>query len=350
MDGLRAVAIIGIVIYLMYPRALPGGFLGVNVFFVLSGYLITVNQLAKTRSGEFSLGTYYKKRILRIYPELVLTLLTTCFFSKFLAPENLYGVRKEVLSVLLGYNNWWQISRKASYFTSNISSPLMQMWFIALELQFYLVFPLTLLLAGRGRLAARAGWVLAILAALSLLLSQILYQPHSDPTRVYFGTDTHAYALLIGSALGYLQMDSPQPADAGDRRLSTLRFCIELIVLVVLYRFTWGQEDIAYHLALPLSAVLAADMVYLCSCGTLPVGRWMDNPVLSLIGRYSYEIYLSMYPVIFFVRRSPVAAYPVAEGLLIVLLIAASSWWLHEVGSFFNRLAGKGIRSDKHTS
>lgn len=179
LDGLRAVAIIGVVLYHMFPYIATGGFLGVSLFFVLSGYLMAVISRTAWRHGKFHLISFYQKRILRIYPPLILMLCATAFFLLLLAPFSLRGIRSEILSILSGGNNWWQIAQNASYFTKITStSPLTHIWSLAIEMQYYLIWSFLFLLCmvvkhKKGILGAVL--LLAVLTLCSTLEMVLLY-------------------------------------------------------------------------------------------------------------------------------------------------------------------------------
>ncbi len=167
MDGLRAASILGILLYHMFPDAVRGGYLGVNLFFVLSGFLLARSSLAQEARGGFSAGDFYQRRVRRIYPALLWTLGLTLLSVRLLLPAALSGLRGETASVLFGYQNWRLILRSQDYFTRvTASSPLTHLWFLAVLLQFYLVWPL---IFGAYRLEKREGDARATTALLFAL-------------------------------------------------------------------------------------------------------------------------------------------------------------------------------------
>ena len=136
LDGLRTLAIVGVTLFHMFPEAVPGGYMGVSLFFVLSGYLLAYTCSRQLAQGSFSMAGYFWRRIKRIYPSLLLVLLVSTGAYYLLIPDVVAAVRPEVVSVLLGYNNWWQIAQNADYFTRLINtSPFTHLWFMGIELQ-----------------------------------------------------------------------------------------------------------------------------------------------------------------------------------------------------------------------
>lgn len=207
LNGLRGIAVIGVIGYHLIPHILPGGFLGVNLFFVLSGYLIAITSIRTQTQSDFRIGKFYWKRIVRIYPALILSVCTTLFMAQFFAPDILQGVRHEVLNIFIASNNWWQITQNASYFTRITgTSPFTHLWSLAIEMQFYILWPILFLgymVLNRYKRGGVGLFIVLIFVSLIAMLIQI--QSEGDLSRVYYGTDTRIFALLIGGLLGLCQ-------------------------------------------------------------------------------------------------------------------------------------------------
>ncbi len=203
LDGLRAIAVLAVVVYHADLGWLPGGFLGVDVFFVISGFLITTLLLAeRERLGRIRLRAFWMRRARRLLPALFLVLAATLTLAVVLAPDEVARLRGDTLAALGYITNWYLIVRQQSYFEAmGRPSPLLHLWSLAVEEQFYVVWPLVL--AAGLLLVRRRGMLVASLAGAigSALLMGWLYQPGVDPSRVYYGTDTHATGLLLGAAL-----------------------------------------------------------------------------------------------------------------------------------------------------
>jgi len=203
LDGLRAVAVLAVLIYHADLGVLSGGFLGVDVFFVISGFLITTLLLAeRDRLGRIRLREFWLRRARRLLPALFLVLAGTIVMALVLAPGEVARVRGDTLAALAYVTNWYLILRQQSYFEAiGRPSPLLHLWSLAVEEQFYVLWPL-LLTAGLLIARRRGMLVLTVLgAAGSAILMAALYVPGVDPSRVYYGTDTHAVGLLVGAAL-----------------------------------------------------------------------------------------------------------------------------------------------------
>src|SRR5271170_1619848 len=201
LDGLRALAVIAVITYHVGFAWAPGGLLGVGVFFTLSGYLITDLLLAAHRDGRLRLGRFWLARARRLLPALYVMLVVVVLWVQVGPHEGMFGLQGPVESAVLYANNWWQIAQHLSYFARfGPPSPLSHLWSLAVEEQFYLVWPFVLLLgvklirerqrpvAIRPRLAG-ATLILALMSAVEMAA---LYHPSFDNSRLYYGTDTRA--------------------------------------------------------------------------------------------------------------------------------------------------------------
>ena len=312
LDGLRAIAITAIILYHIFPNRMRGGYLGVSLFFVLSGYLLSVTCLREDELRMFSVSRFYRKRIRRIYPALIVVLGATLILLWRFYPASLRGLRGEVLSILLGYNNWRQIALNMSYFSRIAnSSPFTHLWSTAIELQYYLIWPLLFFVASRleKRQKGLGAVVLFVLAMASITEMGAIYLPGGDPSRVYFGSDTRVHALLLGSALGLLRLDESE--DGVPERSGWLLFGLCVPLITVLFLMVDGEEPAAYEGLIAASALAFTLLVGLVADPKLPFGRWLEFKPLKWLGQISYELYLVMYPTIYFIERW----HPVDSGM-----------------------------------
>ena len=290
LDGLRALAILGVTLFHMLPGVMPGGYFGVVLFFVLTGFLMTVSA----RKKKFSFISYFLARIKRIYPALILVVLSTLGVYFFLAPNALNGIRMEVLSIFGGFNNWWQITQNMDYFTRIANaSPFSHLWFLSIEMQFYLLFPFLFLIFRKVRKQKGRSFTFLFVCILSLVLAMIMplgYLLGFDITRLYYGTDTRIFSLFAGMALGWLYTSSFK------KKLSAIPILVMMALFIGVYFTLDGQNPIVYLFMMALVTVLSMVLVYYVS---IKGKSFLDFPVLTWIGKHSYELYLWQYPVLF---------------------------------------------------
>lgn len=215
LDGIRAIAVIMVLVYHLKLALFKSGFLGVTVFFVLSGYLITGILISEVEEeGTIDLKNFWLRRIRRLVPAVMSMAVVIIFVSAVVNRIIFTKGCKDFLASVLGFNNWWQIFNKISYFeAAGVPSPFTHCWSLAIETQFYLIYPLILLgiyklVKGRGEGRANRGLLFAgvtlLLALISVILMIVLFDPQQDASRVYYGTDTRAFSLLFGALLAIL--------------------------------------------------------------------------------------------------------------------------------------------------
>ena len=338
LDGVRALAVLAVLAFHESLPWIPGGFLGVDVFFVLSGYLIT--DLLATRfrrEGNIGLPGFYLRRARRLLPALALMLLTVTAAVSVLEPGQRGGLRPALLGAVTYTSNWWQAFAHQSYFTLYGPPPAFEhLWSLAVEEQFYLIWPLLLtgILVIVRRPVARAAfaWAGALASALAMLIS---YAPGSDPSLVYYGTDTHASALMIGAALALTWPLAKVAAAGGRVRLSLdIAGAAGLVILAWAAWHLSGGNPVVYPYGLVLAA-LASGALILAAAATGRIGIMLSAKPLRWLGIRSYGIYLWHWPVIAITAGiAPRAATSAPARLIDAALpigLAAASWhWLEE--------------------
>jgi len=335
IDGLRAVAVIAVMLYHLGFDWIPGGFLGVDLFFVISGYVITRLLLDSIqRSGGLDLKAFYIARVRRLLPPLLFMIILTTIFVGAWAPDTMRRFLADTPFAIFGGMNWWLVFRETDYFESIGRPPLLQhTWSLGVEAQFYLVWPLILLLVlkyfGKNKIPG-AALIIAAFSGISLLLVSLQIDAANDSqvSHVYFGTDTHSIGLFLGAALAVKWI----PQNLNETVSKKAQDFIDgigvfgLLGIIAAFLFVQESDPTLYKIAFPLAGIFGCAIL---TSIVHPASRFA--PILSSkpfvwIGERSYAIYLWHW-VVFQVTRpnfdldgSPWALY--ALRVLIVFALA----------------------------
>jgi peptidoglycan/LPS O-acetylase OafA/YrhL len=337
LDGVRALAVLAVLAFHEGLRAAPAGFLGVDVFFVLSGYLITDLLVSRRdRLGNLGLRDFWVRRARRLLPALGVVLVVVTAAVAVIEPGQLGALRPALAAAVTYSSNWYQALHHQSYFAAfGPPPPLQHLWSLAIEEQFYLVWPLLLLLImriGDRRVRAGAAWLGAAASAVAMAL---VYVPGSDPSLVYYGTGTHATALLTGAAIALTwPLASLATATAQRTRQLDMLGAGGLAVLGWAVGHYSGGDPVVYPAGLTIAALAAAGLV-VAAAAPGAVGRALSWEPLRWLGVRSYGIYLWHWPVIALAAAmaGPRTASPwlwPAETVVAIGLAAASWRWLEE--------------------
>ncbi len=342
LDGLRAVAVIAVFLYHTETPWARGGFLGVDVFFVISGFLITHLLAGEVEAtSTLDLGAFYWRRAKRLLPASWLMTAAAIVAAWALAPDALPRLKGDTLASLAYVTNWELLAFKTSYFEAIGRQPLlMHLWSLAIEEQFYILWAPLLLFGlrrmSRRRLAACAAlFAAALVGWTALLATRGGYLVGVTPTRLDFGTDTHSYPLLIGAGLGLVWRPDRQTA-AAKAWVSDGVFTLGLAALgVTLFLFgRFGEETPRlYPWGFLLSALTSAALVAAATYRGALFGRWLDQQPLRWIGERSYGIYLWHWPIFMLTRPQDLglgAAPVLALRLVLTVALAALSYALVE--------------------
>lgn len=319
LDGIRAIAVIMVLAYHLKLALFKSGFLGVTVFFVLSGYLITGILISEVEEeGTIDLKNFWLRRIRRLVPAVMSMAVVIIFVSAVVNRIIFTKGCKDFLASVLGFNNWWQIFNKISYFeAAGVPSPFTHCWSLAIETQFYLIYPLILLgiyklVKSRGEGRANRGLLFAgvtlLLALISVILMIVLFDPQQDASRVYYGTDTRAFSLLFGALLAILweyRMVPRRLSASVNMVLGSVSFAVLLVMTIAIN----GSSNFWYRGGQFFGTILTVLMVYAVSGRKTWLSRFLSNPVLKWMGDRSYSIYLWHYPIILLISKGIKASW-----------------------------------------
>ena len=342
IDGLRAIAVTAVVLYHLGISWIPGGFLGVDLFFVISGYVITRLILDSiNQSSALDLRAFYAARIRRIYPGFLFMVISTIIFIGVWAPEAIKRFLSDLPYALSGTLNWALVARHQDYFETIGRAPLLQhTWSLAVELQFYLVWPIILLTVlkyfGKKNIA-RIALIIAIISGTALFLVSLqLDQANSaQVSHIYFGTDTHSLGLFLGSALAVSWIPQNLSANITRRAQDVIDGIgvVGLLGLISTFLFIDESNASLYRIAFPLAGVFGCLVIISLVHPASRFAPIISSPPFRWIGQRSYGIYIWHW-VIFQVTRPSVDlsgqtwALYLARVLLVLALADISLRWV----------------------
>ena len=301
IDGLRGLAVVAVMLYHLGFTWIPGGFLGVDLFFVISGYVITRLLLDSiARSGGLDLRAFYKARIRRLFPPLIFMIIATSIYIGIWAPETMRRFVSDSPFSLLGVMNWWLVFRHTDYFDSISRPPLLQhTWSLGVEAQFYLLWPLILLLTVRylgKRKIPGAALLIAAVSGITLLVVSFKVDAASASqiSHVYFGTDTHSIGLFLGAALAVSWIPQNLKEDVEKRAQDFIDGIgvVGFIGMIATFLFIDETDPTLYKLAFPLAGIFGCAII---TSIVHPASRFaplLSSKIAVWIGERSYSIYL----------------------------------------------------------
>ena len=336
LDGLRALAIAGVVLYHLRPSRLTGGFLGVTLFFTLSGYLATKSIMRATARDGFSYPRYICRRIARMMPPIVVTIALTAIATYIAAPSLLPKVQQDALPSALFLSNWFYIFRNVSYFAAaGLPSPLTHLWFCAVTMQFYLVWPVILMaLYSKTKSRNTAIGITIAFALVSAAAMVLMFNPTADTSRVYYGTDTRAAELLCGALAAIaaprlremLSGDIHTPgANKGISKVNAISIAWLIAVIADALMLT-GESAWLYRGGFLLFALVTGLLIICVQNTECIVRRLLSAKPLIWLGQRSFSVYLVHYPLLLLMnpatRTTRIAWWEQVLQLVLILAVA----------------------------
>ena len=330
IDSLRALAVLAVIIYHVDVNYLPGGFLGVDLFFVLSGYLISsliIKEYRKT--GSLNLYNFYIRRARRLLPA-VYFMITVGLVVMVLFNEVL--LRKSHLDAIFGYiysSNWWYIFHKLDYFDSfGAQSPFKHLWSLAIEEQFYMIFPLLFLLVNRkkkskdGTYKLNKNFLYVVLGLILVsLIAHILLFDINNISRIYFGTDTRAFSLLVGvvGAILYPMERLHAKVTPQQNMLYSVVSLVSIATLITVMIYTSEYNTLLYRGGFLLVAILGLIVIISSGKQHTLMSRLLSFKPVVFIGKISYSLYLWHFPVL--VLTTPVSEIGNPNIIFVILRV-----------------------------
>lgn len=302
INFLKIFSVLAIGFYHWFPMDFTGGYLGVNIFLMISGYLSFKGSERRAAAGKAKLLPYYFRRARKIYPAMYICVMFIVGFLALFFKDQLTGIREEVFSILLGYNNWWQLITQESYFTRVASHSLFtHMWYMGVYIQLVAIWPFLHMIYYRllkPRYGKKAILFFAVLAAASALEMGLLCDPENI-NRIYYGTDTRAFAFLIGVVVAGIEENKDTVPESLSGRAGRYLFWIMLLITLAAMYLVDGSYAWQYYGGMFVINIFFAVMLYVMNAAGVESGFIIRNRLTQVLGRYSYWIYLWHYPLIF---------------------------------------------------
>ncbi|MGJ4959439.1 acyltransferase family protein [Bradyrhizobium sp. HKCCYLRH2015] len=324
IDGLRAVAVLPVLFYHAFPAAVPGGFYGVDIFFVISGYLITGIIHKQMLSNRFSIADFYARRIRRIFPALITVVLVTFLIAWFfLPPRELKSLGTNIAGGAVFIQNFVLLGQVGYFDLAADKKPLLHLWSLAIEEQYYIVWPLLLMLIGSWR---RRSLAITVALAAASFVACLIVQPRA-PEYAFYLPVTRAWELLVGSGLALWV--NGRSAEAGPRPLIDVPLVRELValaaMLAIVFAF-WRYGRLTPHPGVHTLLPVLGAAALIATSGTLVHRYVLSSTPAVFVGLISYPLYLWHYPLMAYARIQFIDAVPVWVMLAIIVASMVLAW------------------------
>lgn len=323
LDWIRVISCI--MVFLYHLNILKGGFLAVCTFFVLSGYLSCASAL---KNEKFSIKTYYKKRFIKLYVPLIIIVAFTVLIIKCIKGINWLNLKPETLSVLFGYNNFWQLNANLDYFTRHVNSPFMHLWYIAILIQFDLVFPILFTLFKKIDITLKMN-VSVFVVILASLVSTIVFFYMSKTQNimtVYYNTFARCFSIIYGVLLALLLHKYNIKLSQVLIKNNKIIFMVYSLLLILLGIFI-SSETSNYAIYMIIASIISVRLIRYSYFEKSKLNNNFLDKTVSFIAKFSYEIYLVQYPVIFLVQNKLKNSF--ARCLVIIIVALIISYLIH---------------------
>lgn len=321
LDIIRNISCIMVLLY--HLNILPGGFLAVCAFFTLSGYLSCTSAL---KNEKFSVKSYYISRFKKLYLPLAITVFLTVICAKIIPNITWLHLKEETISVLLGYNNFWQLATNQDYFTKNANSPFIHFWYISILIQFELIFPIIVALFKRVKQKARVNISGVIVVLLTIISTALFYYMSltKDIMVVYYNTFARVFSIFFGILLAILNNKYGFKLAKRFRKFSTIIFAIYAMLFISFSIFI-SADSKQFAIFMILTSLITARMIEYATLNTEKRGKTKN--ITKTLASFSYEIYLVQYPIIFFMQNLDINK--VVKTILCIILTFIISYILY---------------------
>ena len=321
IDIIRALSCISILLYHM--NILKGGYLAVCIFFVLTGYLSVISAFKKENT---SFKEYYLGKIKRIYLPLLIVVFISITIISFIKMINWYNLKPETISVLLGYNNYWQISANLDYFTRTITSPFTHLWFMAIIIEFYVVFPFLFIILKKIGDKVKKYFPCIILGILGLASYAFFYKEiiSGNITYAYYSTFTRMFSLLFGMLLGFIHSYYHPLISKRikDKKIFEIIFYTYLIIEIILF-YIINSSSKYFSIAMLITSIISIRLIDYAT-KLHKNNNTVLNKIIKYISNISYEIYLIQYPIIFIFKSITLNNYfKIPLEIIVIFLISS---------------------------